>query len=63
LEVRDDQTALADLGGTRIEICTVFTPEVRPGDYVLVHAGFALQVLPASEAERLTELLEGERGA
>jgi hydrogenase expression/formation protein HypC len=42
-----------DFAGVRREVSLAFTPEVKPGDYVLVHAGFALTVLNAEEA-RLT---------
>lgn len=29
-----------------------YVPEARPGDYVLVHAGFAITVLDETEARR-----------
>jgi hydrogenase expression/formation protein HypC len=32
-------------------------PEARPGDYVLVHAGFAIQRLDAEEAAETLRLL------
>jgi hydrogenase expression/formation protein HypC len=35
-----------------------FTPEVKPGEYVLVHAGFALQVLDEAEAQRTLDDLK-----
>jgi hydrogenase expression/formation protein HypC len=51
-----------DFGGVRKEIRFAFTPEVKPGDYVLVHVGFALRVIDEEEAERnratLSELLQ-----
>ncbi|MBL8232082.1 MAG: HypC/HybG/HupF family hydrogenase formation chaperone [Bryobacterales bacterium] len=51
-----------DFGGIRKEIRFAFTPEVRPGDYVLVHVGFALRVIDEVEAERnratIAEMLE-----
>jgi len=51
-----------DFAGVRREISLAFTPEVQPGDYVLVHAGFALTVVDPKEAElTLAELrLMGE---
>jgi hydrogenase expression/formation protein HypC len=33
-------------------------PEARPGDYVLVHVGFALSVLDEEEAGRVVAFLE-----
>jgi hydrogenase expression/formation protein HypC len=51
-----------DFGGVRKEIRFAFTPEVKPGDYVLVHVGFALRVIDEEEAERnratISELLQ-----
>ncbi len=39
-------------GENHMEISTILLPEPpRPGDYVIVHAGFALRALDAAEAE------------
>jgi hydrogenase expression/formation protein HypC len=35
----------------------MMTPDVKVGDYVIVHAGFAIQVLDQKEAEENLELL------
>jgi hydrogenase expression/formation protein HypC len=43
--------ALADLHGNRVEISTVLVPEVKEGDWVLLHAGFAIQTLDEQEAQ------------
>lgn len=42
---------LIDYSGTRNKACLTYTPEAGVGDYVIVHAGFALQVLNEDEAE------------
>ncbi len=39
-----------DFQGTRLEVGLAFTPEAKVGDWVLVHAGFALSVLDEAEA-------------
>ncbi len=39
-----------DFQGTRVEVGLAFTPEAKVGDWVLVHAGFALSVLDEAEA-------------
>ncbi|WP_338441000.1 HypC/HybG/HupF family hydrogenase formation chaperone [Synechococcus elongatus IITB4] len=39
-------------GGAIREVSLACVPEVQVGDYVIVHAGFALTVLDAAEAER-----------
>lgn len=40
-----------DYGGVVKEACLAYVPEAKTGDYVLVHAGFALNVLSPEEAE------------
>ncbi len=42
-----------DFGGVRKEVFMAYVPEARVGDYVIVHAGFAISVLDEEEA-RLT---------
>lgn len=56
---------LVDASGARLEVALDLVEEVNPGDYVLVHAGFAITRLSAEEAEenlailqRLAELAE-----
>jgi hydrogenase expression/formation protein HypC len=56
---------LVDASGARLEVALDLVEEVSPGDYVLVHAGFAIIRLSAEEAEenlailqRLAELAE-----
>jgi hydrogenase expression/formation protein HypC len=44
-------------GGVRRRICVECTPDVRPGDYVLAHAGFAIQTIDEEEALRTLEEL------
>ena len=53
VQQRDDQRAVADLCGSRLEISTLLTPNVGPGDWVLLHTGFAIQTLTPQAAERL----------
>ncbi|PYX86398.1 MAG: HypC/HybG/HupF family hydrogenase formation chaperone [Acidobacteria bacterium] len=45
-------------GGISREVCLDFVPEVKVGDYVLVHVGFAIARLDAAEAARAYETLE-----
>lgn len=39
-------------GSVSREVCLEYTPEAQPGDYVIVHVGFALQILDEAEAQR-----------
>jgi hydrogenase expression/formation protein HypC len=49
-------------GGVAKEVCLAYTPEVEVGEYVIVHAGFALNKLDEHEAEEVFALL-AEMGA
>ena len=46
-----------EFGGTVREVCLDLVPEAGVGDYVIVHAGFAISRLDAEEAERTYQLL------
>ena len=55
LDIVGDEPAFrrgsVDFSGVRREVSLAFTPEAQLGDYVLVHAGFALTVIDPREAE------------
>ena len=44
-----------DFGGVQKEVCLAFTPQAVPGDYVIVHVGFALSVVDEAEAGRILD--------
>jgi len=46
-----------DFGGVQQEVCLATTPEAQVGQYVIVHAGFALNLLSDEEAEETLHLL------
>jgi len=58
VELRSDQRARVDLDGLELEIRTDLVPEVAPGQYVIVHAGYALTILDEKAAEETLRLLE-----
>jgi hydrogenase expression/formation protein HypC len=45
-------------GGMACDVCVEYVPEVAPGDFVLVHVGFAIARVDADEAERSLRTLE-----
>jgi hydrogenase expression/formation protein HypC len=49
-------------GGIIKEVCLAYVPEAKIGDFVIVHAGFAITRLDAERAERVFTYLE-EAGA
>jgi hydrogenase expression/formation protein HypC len=50
--------AVVDLHGNRVRVNTALVPDVKEGDWVLVHAGFAIQQLNAEELEETWAVLE-----
>jgi hydrogenase expression/formation protein HypC len=46
-----------DFGGVLKRVCLEHVPDTRPGEYVLVHVGFALSKLDEAEANRVFSLL------
>lgn len=47
-----------DFGGVVKQVCLAHTPEVQPGQYVVVHVGFSLQVIDEAEAQAVFQFLE-----
>ncbi|MBN2025678.1 MAG: HypC/HybG/HupF family hydrogenase formation chaperone [Actinobacteria bacterium] len=58
LDLKEDELALVDIGGVRMDISLMLVDGVEAGDYVLVHAGFAIEKIDADEARKTLELLE-----
>ena len=44
--------------GITREVCLDYVPDVRPGEFVLVHVGFAISKIDREEAERAYRILE-----
>jgi hydrogenase expression/formation protein HypC len=55
VELVDDK-AVADAMGNRWRIRTTLTPEIKLGDIVLIHAGFAIAKVDEEEAKKTWEL-------
>ena len=63
----EGKEAEAEIGGISRRISLWLTPEVRVGDWVLLHTGYAINIIDEAEAEEtlkmLGEILElGEKG-
>ncbi|GED82920.1 HypC/HybG/HupF family hydrogenase formation chaperone [Streptomyces sp. 6-11-2] len=54
----DPLTGLIDFGGVQKQACLEYLPDVRVGEYVIVHVGFALQRLDEESARASLELFE-----
>ncbi|MCD6591053.1 MAG: HypC/HybG/HupF family hydrogenase formation chaperone [Candidatus Aenigmarchaeota archaeon] len=50
IEIIDNEKAIADFGnGVKKQIKIMLTPDVKLGEYVLVHVGFAIEKLKEGE--------------
>jgi hydrogenase expression/formation protein HypC len=47
-----------DFGGVAKRVCLEHVPDAVPGEYVLVHVGFALARIDETEAQRVFEFLD-----
>lgn len=52
------QMGKIDFGGITKEVCLAYVPEANPGEYVLVHAGFAISLMNQDEAAETLHLLQ-----
>lgn len=50
------ETAMVDLGGVKKEISLALLDDVKVGDYVILHVGYALSKLDPEEAEKTLAL-------
>jgi hydrogenase expression/formation protein HypC len=53
----NDKEAEVEIGGISRRISLWLTPEARVGDYVLVHTGYAINVLDQEQAKETLQLL------
>lgn len=58
LSMSADARATVDMLGAQREISLRLTPAAQVDDYVLVHAGFAIQVIDAQEAAETLQLVD-----
>ena len=55
---REEYMATVQLGGVTRQVSLMLLPEAREGEYVLIHAGFAIQTIDEEEARRTLELFK-----
>ena len=54
----DGKEAEVEIGGVKRRVSIVLTPEARVGDYVLLHTGYAINVINEAEAQETLKILE-----
>ena len=57
VELEGDNLAKVDLLGVGSEVSLDLTPQAQVGDYVLVHAGFAIEVVDQEYAQETLDLI------
>lgn len=53
----DGYQAEVDIAGVKRQVSIQLTPEAKVGDYVLLHTGYAINVIDEVEAQETLELL------
>ena len=57
-ETNGMKMAKIDFGGVVKEACMEYLPEIKVGDYTIIHVGFGLSILDEKEAFETMELLK-----
>ena len=57
-EMKDDGLATVDILGVTRDISLDLTPQANVGDFVLVHAGFAIEVVDPDYAQETIDLIK-----
>lgn len=55
---KNETSGVVEMSGVKREINFMMLPEAKIGDYVIVHAGFAIQRLNEGEAQKTLELFK-----
>ncbi len=58
VDVLDNDMAIIELGGVKKTISLGLVEDVTPGDYVIVHVGYALSKIDEDEALKTIALFE-----
>ena len=58
VEIRDGEIGLVDLGGVFKEISLTFVPAAKEGDWLIIHTGFALEIMSEKSAIETIEILQ-----
>lgn len=58
VKIIKNSTALVAYMGMEREVDISLVPNLNEGDFVIIHAGFAIQVLDAAEAKKTLELFK-----
>ncbi|MBR1396891.1 MAG: HypC/HybG/HupF family hydrogenase formation chaperone [Selenomonadaceae bacterium] len=62
IEIKD-LLAKVELSGVTRDVSLMLLPEAKLGDYVLVHAGFAMQIVQKQDVDEMLALFDEMDGA
>lgn len=62
-QLLDDEQALVDLSGVKTTISLALVDDVKVGDFVILHVGYALNKLDPEEAEETLKLFAQDNKA
>lgn len=54
----ENDVATVDVNGNQLDISIKLTPEVEIGEFVLIHAGFAMEIIDAAIAAETISYME-----
>lgn len=57
IELKENHRAIVDVNGNQMEISVRLTPEAQAGQYVLIHAGFAMEIIDEDAARETMQIL------
>ncbi len=61
MTIKENETGMkmgvVSFSGISKEVCLAYVPEVKVGDYVVVHVGFAISIVDEEEAKQVFEYL------
>ena len=58
VELKDNGTALVSIGGVEKDVSLQLLENVNKGDFILLHAGFAIQKIDEKEARETLKILK-----
>lgn len=57
-QLLENDRAIVNLGGIEKEISTILVEQVKEGDFVIIHVGYALTKLDEGEAQKTLTLIQ-----
>lgn len=61
IEIKGD-TAMVDVAGAKKKASIALLTDASPGDYVIIHAGFAIEKIDVKKAEETLEIIRSVTG-